>query len=155
MDTIQEAMNELSATFAQRMDVLENELHKGATSNTTTSALFTDFYNFKTFILTSLRALQEQIYLIQQSVDQIEMRSRRKILLLHGVPEHKQEDTMTAVADIIVERLKLAGFKKTDIRRSHRMALQYIQLQPCVRWIQSSDILCISFIIGQAANQGS
>ncbi|KAJ0172275.1 hypothetical protein K1T71_012248 [Dendrolimus kikuchii] len=121
MDAIQEAMTQLSATFAERMDTLESELHKGSATSTTTSALATDFYNFKTFIVKSLRALQEQIDLIQQSVDQVEMRSRRKILLLHGVPEKAQENTAAVVTSIISERLKLVNFTETHIRRSHRM----------------------------------
>ena len=111
MDAVQDAMNQLSATFAERMDALEGELHKGAPSSTSASALNTDFYNFKTFILKSLRALQEQIDLVQQSVDQMEMRSRKKILLLHGVSESKQENTTTVVANIIREKLK---FKPTS-----------------------------------------
>ncbi|KAJ0169558.1 hypothetical protein K1T71_014743 [Dendrolimus kikuchii] len=115
MDAIQEAMTQLSATFAERMDTLESELHKGSATSTTTSALATDFYNFKTFIVKSLRALQEQIDLIQQSVDQVEMRSRRKILLLHGVPEKAQENTAAVVTSIISERLKL------NINRCHRI----------------------------------
>lgn len=121
MDAIQESMNQLAAIFIERMNALENELHKGAPAAATTSALSSDFFNFKSFILKSLRSLQEQIDLIQQSVDQVEMRSRRKILLIHGVPENKQENTATVVSNIISEKLKFNDFNATDIRRSHRM----------------------------------
>lgn len=121
MDTIQEAMNQLAAVFTERMAALEGELHKGPPAAATTSALSTDFFNFKSFILKSLRSLQEQIDLIQQSIDKVEMRSRRKILLIHGVPESRQENTTSVVSNIIVEKLKLNELNTADIRRSHRM----------------------------------
>lgn len=121
MDAIQEAMNQLSATFTERMGALETELLKGVPSTTTTASLSSEFFNFKTFILKSLRVLQEQIDLIQLSVDQIEMRSRKKILLLHGVPEQKDESTTNLVASIVAEKLKLKGFNVSEIQRSHRM----------------------------------
>ncbi|KAJ0176642.1 hypothetical protein K1T71_007821 [Dendrolimus kikuchii] len=92
MDTNQKAFAELRMMFTERMEAFEGEL-KNATPCNSLSTLATDFLNFKSFFLKSLQSLQDQILKLSQSVDNLEMRSRRKILLLHGVPEEKQEDT--------------------------------------------------------------
>lgn len=49
-------------------------------------------------MIKSLDALQEQIGMLGSHMDNLEMRGRRKILLIHGVPELNQEDT----ADVVV-----------------------------------------------------
>ncbi|XP_026746114.1 uncharacterized protein LOC113507459 [Trichoplusia ni] len=49
------------------------------------------------------------------------MRGRRKILLLHGVPEHSKEDTAQVVAGVMLEHVKIADFSVAAVRRFHRM----------------------------------
>lgn len=51
----------------------------------------------------------------------MEMHSRRKILLLHGVVEVKGENLVEVISNVIKTHLKLDGFNASDIKRCHRM----------------------------------
>ncbi|KAJ0176709.1 hypothetical protein K1T71_007888 [Dendrolimus kikuchii] len=59
----------------------------------------------------SLESFQDQILRLSQSVDNLEMRSRRKILLLHGVPKEKQEDTAEVLRTLSKQSLNLMTLK--------------------------------------------
>ncbi|CAG9791255.1 unnamed protein product [Diatraea saccharalis] len=49
------------------------------------------------------------------------MHSRRKMLLLHGLPEEPNEDIVSTLAKTISERLKITEFYNKDINRCHRI----------------------------------
>ncbi|KAJ0180205.1 hypothetical protein K1T71_003609 [Dendrolimus kikuchii] len=120
MDSLQDTMSQLVTSFKQRMDNFEGELQKGH-SSTTLSSLAAEFSTFKVFTLNTLKVLQSQIELLQQSTDNMEMYSRRKILLIHGVKEDKQEDLVDIVSKLVISKLKLDDFSREHIRRCHRM----------------------------------
>lgn len=109
----------MMAAFHQRLDTIEGQLPQN--TSTSPGSLATEFATFKAFVMVSFRALQSQIEMLAQQVDQGEMRSRRKILLLHGIPEEQKEDTSVVTANMMVEKLKLVGFSSNDISRCHRM----------------------------------
>ncbi|VVC86868.1 unnamed protein product [Leptidea sinapis] len=52
--------------------------------------------------------------------DNLEMKSRRKILMFHGVPEAKEENVTRELIKIIKDHLQF-DISKDDIRRCHRM----------------------------------
>lgn len=119
MDAIQESLNQMMSSFNQRLDTIEGQLPKQAVSSP--GSLAAELASFKAFVLLSLRSLQSQIALLANQADALEMRGRRKILLLHGLPEDPKEETAAVVAKAIVTRVKLEGFKADDISRCHRM----------------------------------
>lgn len=121
MDALQNTISQLSTNFMQRMEQFEGELQKGTSSSFTLTTLAADFASFKTFILGSLHSLQDQLHLITQSVDLLEMRTRKKILLIHGIPEERHEDVESVVMKTINDKLKLDEFQPSDINRCHRM----------------------------------
>ncbi|CAK1599815.1 unnamed protein product [Parnassius mnemosyne] len=51
----------------------------------------------------------------------MEMRSRRKILLVHGIAEDKKENTSSSVVKILSDHLKVPGITTDSIGRSHRL----------------------------------
>ncbi|KAJ0169601.1 hypothetical protein K1T71_014786 [Dendrolimus kikuchii] len=116
-----ETLQQLKTTFVQRMEAFESELKKGNPSSPNITTLAADFASFKTFVMDALRTFQEQTALLTLTVDQLEMRSRRKILLFHGVPEGKQEDTCSLVVKTIVKQLKQDNFQSSSIHHCHRM----------------------------------
>lgn len=121
MDTLQHAISQLSTKFMERMESFESELQKGTSSSPSLATLTAEFSSFKDFVLASLHALQDQLNLLTQSMDHVEVQTRRKILLFHGIPEEKQEDVGAMAVKTIVDRLKIDGFQHTDISRCHRM----------------------------------
>lgn len=68
-----------------------------------------------------MKSLQDQISLLARESDNQEMRARRKILLIHGVPEEKDEDTTASVVKVVSDKLKVAEFTASDVGRCHRM----------------------------------
>ncbi|KOB51930.1 Uncharacterized protein OBRU01_26871 [Operophtera brumata] len=105
----------------QRMDYFEAELRSNTNPSPTITTLAAEYASFKNFTLTALRALQEQVELAAQSIDQLEMRGRRKILLIHGVPEEQREDTASVTSKVVIDKLHISPFSITDISRCHRM----------------------------------
>lgn len=140
MDALQETMSQLVTSFKQRMETFESELQKGHSSTTTLSSLSAEFYSFKTFTLNTLKVLQQQIELLQHSTDNLEMYSRRKFLLLHGVSEEKKEDITTVVTKLVVTKLKIEGFCLKDISRCHRMGKPPSSKKPRPILLKLSDI---------------
>lgn len=113
-------ISDVIASLHVRMSKFETELLKSS-APTTIEAIAADYAAFKTFTLAALKALQQQVELLARDVDQQEMRSRRKILLLHGVPEDSKEDTAQVVTKAVTTQLKIPGFTSAHINRCHRM----------------------------------
>lgn len=120
MDAIQESLIQLQNLFTQRMDVYQSELQDAAPTASIAN-LSSEFSAFRKFIMTSLQNLQDQVSLIAHQTDNMEMRSRRKILLIHGLPEGKKEDTSAVAVKVVVDKLKISGFSIDDVSRCHRM----------------------------------
>lgn len=120
MEFSQKAFAELSSVFLERMEAFEGEL-KNATPITNIATLSSDFISFKKFILKSLKSIQDQLAIMSRSVDNLEMRTRRKILLLHGIPEEQQEDVIALVKNVVQTKLKCSDFTSENIRRCYRL----------------------------------
>lgn len=109
--------------FQTRMAKFEAELQKSPSTApaASTTGLATDFSSFKIFVTHSLNALQSQIRMLSKTVDNLEMQGRRKMLMIHGVPEQDNEDLSQVVLKMATNSLKLEGFTLGDIKRCHRM----------------------------------
>lgn len=115
-------MKQLELMFTEQMDEFKTRIDKSTSpSRATASSIATEFTSFRTFIIGALQILQDQLVVVSKEVDNLEMRSRRKILLLHGVPEERNENTSEVLVQTVVQKLKVGGFTKTAISRCHRM----------------------------------
>ncbi|KAI5644484.1 hypothetical protein NE865_03591 [Phthorimaea operculella] len=122
MEQIKVSIESLAASVHARMAAFEDELKKDpATKKDTVNSISTEFQCFRAFVVASLGALQQQIAMLSNELDGMEMRSRRKMLLLHGVPEDKDEDITDVVVAVANEHLSLPELQPDDIRRAHRM----------------------------------
>lgn len=120
MDSLKDTVASLTETFQAQMYEFQQDLLKTSPHATTTS-LAADFNNFKRFILSALTALQRQVEFLTLVIDRQEMKTRRKLILFHGVPEDKGEDTSARVTGIVAENLNLANFSSTSIKTSYRL----------------------------------
>lgn len=119
MESFMKAMTDMNITFNNRMAELER-LNK----NTSTSAsLYEVFATFKKFVLQALSNPLNQVQILACSVENMEMQSRWKMLLFHGVTEEKNEEPKLLITKIITEDLKNSffTFSITYIQRGHRM----------------------------------
>lgn len=103
------------------MSQFEGELQQLSSPSPDIANLASQFGTFKVFILQSLNNLQKQVEMLSQNVDHLEMHTRRKILLLHGLPEENDEDTAKVVVKLVTKQLKISNFNSEHIRRCHRM----------------------------------
>ncbi|XP_046976626.1 uncharacterized protein LOC124542778 [Vanessa cardui] len=120
MDAMKDSISALSDMFNARMSEFQRELNKG-NSPASTATLSSDFSAFKTFIVTALNTLQRQVEFLGREIDRLEMRRRRKMLLLHGLPEDKSEDTSARVTTVVADHLNLGNFSSNSIKASYRL----------------------------------
>ena len=104
--------------FSAQLAEFQRSLEKASPSPTVAN-LAADYGLFKNFVATSLAHLQRQADLLAQECDRLEMRSRMKIALIHGVPEVEGEDAVATVLQLASERMRLT-LASEAIRRSHR-----------------------------------
>lgn len=123
IEAVKESIAQMSQIFHQKLAEFEEKQQKISSSPSTSSAsnLGSEFATFKAFTLHSLRTLQIQVELLARENDNLAMHARRKILLLHGIPEDKNEDILSVTSKVIVQNLKLSHFNVEDVSRCHRM----------------------------------
>lgn len=118
-DSIKKSIEELKESFEEKMAEFQSDLNKAGASNPAASSVASAFTAFKSCILKALDVIQTQVAQLTQQVDTMEMRSRRKMLVLHGVQEVQDENT----AATVVQELKTiqSSFSVDHIRRCHRL----------------------------------
>ncbi|XP_026326173.1 uncharacterized protein LOC113234867 [Hyposmocoma kahamanoa] len=123
MEQVEKSLSQMMEMFQTRMANFEAELQKSpsTSSATTATGLAADFSSFKVFVTHSLNALQTQIRTLSRTVDNLEMLGRRKMLMIHGLPEQENEDTAQVVVEMATNSLKLGDFSLGGIKRCHRM----------------------------------
>ncbi|CAH0719360.1 unnamed protein product, partial [Brenthis ino] len=99
MESMKHTIAELSEHFNSKMAEFQKQLQTSSASATSpASTIATQFSTFRSFVLTALEGLQKQLDVLSRKQDEFEMRSRKKILLIHGVQErHSRSDKPRAV----------------------------------------------------------
>lgn len=120
MDSLTAKFSAMTKMFHERMSEFQQQLERNSPL-LTSSSLASDFKAFKTFILTALSELQSQVELLSRIMDRQEMKTRRKMLLFHGVPEDKSENVSTRITTLVAENLNLPNFSSTSIKSSYRL----------------------------------
>ncbi|XP_045504229.1 uncharacterized protein LOC123700901 [Colias croceus] len=129
MDSVQHSMMEMTATFNKKMAEFQRDLQNLSSnnsqpaSNSPTSKLAAEFNAFQSFVLSSLKTLQTQITFLSNQFNKLEMRSRRKILLIHGVPEDSKELPSKLAIKILTDHLKNLDLTEDAISRCHRLGV--------------------------------
>ncbi|KAJ2937526.1 hypothetical protein O0L34_g19031 [Tuta absoluta] len=113
MEQVQMTLENMSKLFTAQMARFE--------SGRKVSDIPDDYAEFKSFVVTALESLHQQIDLLASEVDQQEIRSRRKMLLFHGVQESANQDSISEVLNLCQSSLGLADITTADINRTHRL----------------------------------
>lgn len=114
---------DISTEFYSKMAEFEKKLDTAAQSQAvhTVNSIAEEFASFKVFIVNSLRSLQQQIDRQAKQIDKMEMRSRRKMLLVHGIPETKNEDVARSIHKLFTDHLSSVAITGGSITKCHRM----------------------------------
>lgn len=120
MDSLQGSLTAMSQLFTNKMEEFQKQLQQ--TSPTpSTSALAADFTAFRLFVLSALDTVQKQIEFVARQMERLDMRSRRKMVLFHGVPEEKGEAATGTITNLVLDKLKVADFSSSSLSRCHRL----------------------------------
>lgn len=85
------------------------------------AALTSEFKAFQSFVLDALKGFQYQVQALGDTIDQMEMHSRRKFLMLHGVPEQNNEELCRVIPDLLMNKLQLPDFSSDSLRSLQRI----------------------------------
>lgn len=121
MEALKSSLSDMMSLFQDRMTSFEAQLQKNPGASNSTDSLVADYNSFKKFILDALGCIQQQMEALSQELDSMEMRARRKMVLLHGVTEQTKEDTAQVVVEVVRRHLGFTEFTVNDVRRCHRM----------------------------------
>ncbi|XP_047029389.1 uncharacterized protein LOC124646257 [Helicoverpa zea] len=137
------SMEELSNTFTSRMAAYEEEL-KNVSSNEashkTIASLSRDYTDFKCLVWKTMSALKLQMELLTLGLDRHEMASRRHVLLLHGLPEKKDEEYVSQAVIVLTEKLKMSNISAADIASCHRLGTETGKPRPLLIRFQSLSL---------------
>lgn len=118
---IAESQRVLESSVQKMLSDFESKLHKPPGVKLTLNVLSEEFAVFKDQTLALLKVIREQIQALAVSQDNIEMRHRRKYLLLNGLPEVADENVSARISSIITEQLKIPNVTTTSFKACHRL----------------------------------
>lgn len=120
---VQSNMDAMINMFKSKMSEFEDELQQATSRRqpSTIAALNADFQGFKAFVCNALSILRAEVEALARGLDHLETRTRRKMLLVHGVPEEKNEDTRATVVATLTTKCKIKDLNSDKIRVCHRM----------------------------------
>ncbi|CAG9569296.1 unnamed protein product [Danaus chrysippus] len=117
-----ESQKALESLLMKKMTEFEKQLKASIPgSNVSVAGLYDEFSCFKDHVWSILSLLRQQISDLNQVVDNIEMRHRRKYLLFNGVPEEPNEDLSNSISDICNDKLGVRDVTKDKIIACHRL----------------------------------
>lgn len=123
IDVMKQSFTELSKPFHEKMMEFQMSLDKAAQSqgSNSVSEIAKDFAAFKSFVVGTLQCLQQQIDTLVAQVDKSEMRSRRKMLLVHGISDTKDENLSATLIQLFADHIAGTGITENSLSRCHRM----------------------------------
>ena len=121
MESIKDTLNELSVHFHATMNEFQKELKGSIPATSPSLNINSQFSAFRSFVMTVLENLQKQVELLSRQYDELEMRSRKKMILLHGVPETDKEDAAACVSKLLADHLNIPEIGPESFSRCHRL----------------------------------
>lgn len=83
-----------------------------------------DFSEFKTFVWSTLSLMKSQMEMITLNLDRHEAYIRRKVLLVHGVPEESGENLSAVILNTFNNRMGISNISNNDIVACHRLGIK-------------------------------
>lgn len=139
-------IEDLGKLFSVKMNDYDKKLQESSSPSHKTldlSSLSHEFTEFRQLMWKSLAMLKAQTDLLALGLDRHETASRRKVLLLHGVPESSKEDVINEVASIFRERMKLTQISEQDVGVCHRLGSLRDKPRPILVRFQSYVSRCV------------
>lgn len=124
MTTVQSDYQDMHASLAsammKRMAAFEEQL-KTSREPASIDRLSQEFSDFKKHVYEMLSLLQKEVSMLARVTDELDMRHRRKCLILHGVPEDPKEVPSVVVQSILKDKLKMESTPTSTLKACHRL----------------------------------
>ncbi|XP_060810016.1 uncharacterized protein LOC132904108 [Amyelois transitella] len=123
LEAVQQIQKSLQTDLLRRMTEFENQL-KMSKEPASLNKLWEDYSKFKSDVRDIMQLLQQQLEELVRSVDNIEMRHRRRCLLFGGIKEAENganEDASAVISAILGERFHMEGISSSSFEACHRM----------------------------------
>lgn len=118
-------LDEITQFFNTKMAEYDEKIMKLASSSSIgvvdINSLSQDFSNFKNLVWKALSLLKNQTELLSLSMEKHEAFLRRKVLLIHGMPEVQQEKLIDKVTSIFCNQMGMAELANCPIEVCHRL----------------------------------
>ncbi|CAH2211432.1 uncharacterized protein LOC120636773 [Pararge aegeria] len=121
MDVLRKTVEDLATSFNTRMDEFQREVRTSIPAASPSFNINAQFGVFRSFVMTALENLQLQLQLLSRQQDDLDVRTRRKMLLVHGVPEASSENPGLNCVRLLSERLALPDISVSVIKQCHRL----------------------------------
>ncbi|KAM3957212.1 uncharacterized protein ACR2FA_011599 [Aphomia sociella] len=119
---ILETQHALEATILNKMTQFETQLNaKMPQPGVSLLKIQEEFHEFKVQVHSIIKLLQQQITGIAKVLDDIEMRHRRKYLLLSGVSEDVNPSLLDFITRTLHDKLGLSNLTKDKVIACHRL----------------------------------
>lgn len=133
-ETMSSNLDEITNFFNTKMAEYDEKITKLASSSSIgvvdINSLSQDFANFKSFVWKALSLLKNQTELLSLGMERHEAYLRRKVLLIHGIPEDQQENLINRVTTIFCKQMGLAEFSYSSIEVCHRLGSHKEKVRP-------------------------
>lgn len=124
---IESRMNNFDKALASTQSSLQSP---SSSASGSLSALASEFSTFKELVWKTLAMLRQQLQLLTKGFDEHEMHARRKVLLLHGLPEASDEQVEKSTCDVFHKHLKLLNIDSSSIDVCHRIGVKKDKPRP-------------------------
>ncbi|KAF9793637.1 hypothetical protein SFRURICE_001996 [Spodoptera frugiperda] len=118
--SLEEKFAPLQDLVTKQMEALQAQIQAAGPSKDTIAKVAEEFRTFRELIFGVLKLLRSQMSECSKQIDELATRSRRKALIIQGMPEKEGENISDLVLELVNEKLgcKLTA---TSIRASHRL----------------------------------
>lgn len=120
---ILDTQNNVEASLVKRLADFEKQL-KCAKDEVSLTTLSSEFAAFKEQVFGILQLLRQQIGELIESIDAVEMRHRRKCLLINGVPEKPSQNLFNDLVEIFRSKFELKDSSCDDFKSVSRLGRQ-------------------------------
>lgn len=113
----------VEASLVRRLADFEKQL-KSAKDNMSLTTLSSEFAAFREEVFNILQLLRQQICELIDTVDAVDMRHRRKYLLINGIPENPSQNLAKDLLEIFQAKFQLKDSSSNDLKSITRLGRQ-------------------------------
>lgn len=118
---IMEMQKNIETSVWQKILEIETQIKEASSHPDSMEHLSLEFNSFRVHVRNIFQLFQNQLSTLKAQIDNMEMRHRRKFLIINGVPEEAEEDARKRLVDILSKNLQLKSISPSSLSIAHRI----------------------------------